>query len=188
VVGNIELCHCLNSTTFVLHGYILTLSLRVVREQWAVVAIIEAVVVQMVASGIFGYSSRLGFMYRVRRRCGFHAARNFHLGGVSQNTRRYRLLPVVASLWDDENVEPTGHHEAEHNPEQQEVRNYEPHDVERIIHETFECWVGETEDDGEDGAGEVAEEGSPDCWERPVFTAADNDVEIVSKLVTLSGY
>jgi hypothetical protein len=58
--------------------------------------------------------------------------------------------------------------------------------MERIIHETFEGRIGETEDDGKDGAGEVPEKRSPDGWERPVFAATDHDVEIVSELVTLS--
>jgi hypothetical protein len=58
--------------------------------------------------------------------------------------------------------------------------------MERIIHETFEGWVGETENNGEDGAREVAEERGPDSWERPVFAASNDDVEIVSKLVALS--
>jgi hypothetical protein len=66
------------------------------------------------------------------------------------------------------------------------VRDDESHDVEGIVHETFERRIGETEDDGEDGAGEVAEERGPDRWERPVFAASNYDVEIVSELVTLS--
>jgi hypothetical protein len=66
------------------------------------------------------------------------------------------------------------------------VRDNESHDMERIIHETFEGWVGETENNGEDGAREVAEERGPDSWERPVFAASNDDVEIVSKLVALS--
>ena len=40
----------------------------------------------------------------------------------------------------------------------------ETHDVERVVVEAFECWIGETEDDGENRAREVAEERGPDGW------------------------
>lgn len=61
----------------------------------------------------------------------------------------------------------------------------ESHDVERVVAEGFEGWVGEAEDYGEDGAGEVAEEGGPEGWEGPVRAAAYDGVEVVAELVAL---
>ena len=62
----------------------------------------------------------------------------------------------------------------------------ETHHVKRIVVEAFEGGIGEAEDDGEDGAGEVSQEGSPDCGQSPVRATANDGVEVVSKLVALS--
>ena len=61
----------------------------------------------------------------------------------------------------------------------------ETHNVERVVVEAFEGGICETEDDGEDGAGEVSQERSPDCRQRPVRATTDDSVEIVSELVSL---
>lgn len=59
------------------------------------------------------------------------------------------------------------------------------HDVERIVVEAFKGRVRETEDDCEDGAGDIAQDGSPERRQRPVLATANDGVKIVPKLVTL---
>jgi hypothetical protein len=147
------------------YTYLLMFTLRGVREQWIAVIIVQPLMCQVVASGVLCHGVRLCFMYRIRTRSGFlHAARNLGFTGTSQDTRCYRLLPVVTSLWDDENVEPAGHHEAKDAPDQEEMTDDESHDVERVVVEPFKGGISETEDDGENWAREVAKEQSPDGW------------------------
>lgn len=135
--------------------------------------------------GFLGHGFRFRLVHRIRSRRGFHAAIDLCFAGASQDTWCYGLLPVVTSLGNDEDIEPSGHHESEHTPKQQEVSNDEAHHVERVIVEPFEGGIGETEGDGEDGAGEVSQERSPDCRQRPVRATTDDSVEIVSELVSL---
>ena len=119
----------------------------------------------MVASGVLCHRIRLCLVvHRIRSRRSFHTAVDFSFTGTSDDTGCYRLLPVVTSLWDDEDVEPAGHHEAKNTPNQQEMPDDEAHDVERVVVKALKGGIGETEDDGEDGPGEVAEERSPDGW------------------------
>lgn len=125
-------------------------------------------------------------MHGIRSQRSFHVAIDLCFVGASQDAGCYGLLPVVTSLWDDEDVEPTGHHESEHTPHQQEMSDDETHHVERVIVEALESGIGEAEDDGEDGTGEVSQKRSPDRRQRPVRAAADDGVEIVSKLIALS--
>lgn len=159
----------------VLHGYLLTFSLRGVGEQW-VVAIVQIVIGQGVALGILDHGFWLCFVHRIRSRRSFHVAIDLCFAGASQDTGRYGLLPVVTSLWDDEDVKPTGHHESEHTPHQQEMSDDETHDVERVVIEAFEGGICETEDDGEDGAGEVSQKRSPNRGQRPVRATTDDGV------------
>ena len=58
--------------------------------------------------------------------------------------------------------------------------------MKRVVAEPFERGIGEAEDDGKNGSGEVSQEGSPDGGQSPVRTTADDGVEIVPKLVALS--
>ena len=61
----------------------------------------------------------------------------------------------------------------------------EAHDVERVLAEGLERGICETEDDGEDGAGEVTQERSPDRGQSPVRATTDDGIEIMSKLIAL---
>jgi len=162
----------------------LTFSFRGIGEQW-IVAIVQVVVGQRVALGVLDYGFRLRFVHRVRSRRSFHAAIQFCFAGVSQNTGCYGLFPVVTSLWDDEDIEPSGHHESENTPHQQEMSDDESHHMERVVIEAFEGGIGEAEDDGEDGTGEVSQKGSPDRGQCPVRAATDDGVEVVSELIAL---
>lgn len=136
--------------------------------------------------GILGHRFRFRFVHGIRRRRSFQAAIDLCLAGASQDAGCYGLLPVVTSLGNDEDIEPSGHHESEHTPHQQEVSNDETHHMKRVVAEPFERGIGEAEDDGKNGSGEVSQEGSPDGGQSPVRTTADDGVEIVPKLVALS--
>jgi len=57
--------------------------------------------------------------------------------------------------------------------------------VQGVVAHAFEGGIGETQDDGEDGAGEVAQEGGPDGGQSPVGAAADDGVEVVAELIAL---
>ena len=135
--------------------------------------------------GVLGHGFWFRLVQRIRGRRVFHAAIDLCFAGASQDTGCYGLLPVVTSLGDDEDIEPSGHHESEHTPNQQEVSNDKTHHVQRVVVEAFKGGIGETEDDGEDGAGEVSQEGSPDRGQSPVGATTDDSVEIVSELVAL---
>lgn len=150
-------------TPLISHVYLLTLlsSLREVWEQGAV-AIVQIIVGHVIASGVLCHRIRLHFAHRIRSRSSFHAARDLSFTGASHDTSCYWLLPVVSSLWDDEDVEPARHHESKNAPSQQEMPDDETHDVQRVVVEPLEGRVGEAEDDGENGSSEIAEERSPD--------------------------
>lgn len=124
-------------------------------------------------------------MYRIRSRRSFHVAIDLCFARAAQDTGCYGLLPVITSLWDDEDVEPAGHHKSEHTPHQQEMSNDKTHHVKRVVVEAFEGGIGEAEDDGEDGAGEVTQERSPDRGQSPVRATTDDGIEIMSKLIAL---
>jgi hypothetical protein len=109
----------------------------------------------MIASGVFGHRFGLCFLYRARSRRSFHAAGCFRFEGTPQNARCYGLLPVITSLGDDEDVEPTGHYESEYTPDQQEMSDDEPDDMKRVVVEPLKSGIGKAEDDGEDGAREI---------------------------------
>jgi hypothetical protein len=153
----------LSSALLILYDYLLLFSLRGVREQWVAVAVIQIIAGQLVASGVLCHRVQFCLVvHGIRSRCCFHTASDLGFTRASHDTRCYRLLPIVTSLWDDEDVEPAGHHEADNTPDQQEVPDDETHDVERVVVEAFKGGIGEAEDDGEDGSREVAEERSPD--------------------------
>ena len=135
--------------------------------------------------GVLDHGFRFRLVHRIRSRRGFHTAIDLCFAGASQDTWCYGLPPVVTSLGDDEDIEPSGHHESEHTPNQQEVSNDKTHHVQRVVVEAFESGIGETEDDGEDGAGEVSQERSPYRGQSPVGATTDDSVEIVSELVAL---
>lgn len=61
----------------------------------------------------------------------------------------------------------------------------ETEDVERVLSQGVECWVGEAEDDGEDGTGDEAEERAPEEGDAPVLATCDDDIEIASKILPL---
>jgi hypothetical protein len=92
--------------------------LRRVREQWVAVAIVQIAIGQVVASGFLRHRVRLSFAHRIGSRCSLHTARDLGFTGASDDTRCYRLLPVVTSLWDDEDVEPAGHYKSKDTPKQ----------------------------------------------------------------------
>jgi hypothetical protein len=142
----------LSPTLLILNDYLLLFSLRGVREQWVAVAIVQIIAGQVVASGVLCHRVQFCLVvHRIRSRRSFHAASDLGFTGASDDTRCYRLLPIVASLWDDEDVEPAGHHKAKNTPDQQEMPDDETHYVQRVVVEPLKGGVGETEDDGEDG-------------------------------------
>lgn len=106
------------------------------------------------------------FRNRVGRRCrsSLHVVGHLAIGSVTEKARRHRLLPVVASLFDDEDVEPAWHDEADYTPHEEEVADDEAHDVERVIVECLKTGIGEAENDGKDWTGEVAQERRPEEW------------------------
>lgn len=136
--------------------------------------------------GVLGHRFGFRFVHRIGGRRSFHAAIDLCFASASQDTGCYGLLPVVTSLGDDEDIEPSGHHESEHAPHQQEVSDDETHHVEGVVAKPLKGGIGETEDDGEDGAGEVSQEGSPDRGQSPVRATADDSVEVVPELVALT--
>jgi hypothetical protein len=95
-------------------------------------------------------------VYGIRSRRSFYVAIDLCFVGASQDAGCYGLLPLVASLWDDKDVEPTRHHKSEHTPHQQEMSDDETHHVERVFVEVFEGGICEAEDDGEDVSGKVS--------------------------------
>lgn len=105
---------------------------------------------------------------------------------IPHYTGRSVLFPVITALLDDENVEPAREDEAGDGPQEQKVADDETHDVQGVGGDGVEAGVSQTEDDREDGAGDVAEAWSPDDREGPLLAADVHDgVEVVAELIAL---
>lgn len=94
-------------------------------------------------------------------------------------------LSLSTALRRDQDVEPSRRENARCDDDQANVGDAETEDVKGVLSQGVECWVGETEDDGEDRAGDEAEQRAPEEGDAPVLTACDDDIEIASKILPL---
>lgn len=108
------------------------------------------------------------------------------IGGVTEDVRGGGLLPVLTTLGNNEDIEPRRNEEEEDDPHKQEVGDDKAHNVEGVVVDSLEIGVGETEDNSQDGAGDIAKENRPDRWKRPVLANTSHRVKIMAELVALT--
>ena len=99
--------------------------------------------------------------------------------------RRKPEMSLSALLDRHEWVVELGQQPADGDEHHGQIRDEEPDDVAWVVAHGVEGWVREAEDDGEDGNGDVAEEGAPDDGDGPVFAGGDDQVEVAGELAAL---
>lgn len=99
--------------------------------------------------------------------------------------RRVGHIRKVHLLRRDEDVKGARHDEADSDDDHDDMGNSERKDVSRIVPLGVELGVRKREDDGEDGARDVFDDGAPDDWDLPVFAIGNDVVKIAAQLVAL---
>lgn len=99
--------------------------------------------------------------------------------------RNRGLHALGAALGRDQLIVVAGRDAAHEDQHHADVRQREARDHQRVVPQRVELRVREAEDDGQDGAADVAQQHGEEGGYAPVATAAYNDVEVAAELVTL---
>lgn len=85
----------------------------------------------------------------------------------------------LASLLDrHKRLEELGQEKPKRNEEHCHIGYDEADDGQRVVAHGVEGRVGEAHDDGQDGAGDVAQQRAPEDGDAPVFAGGNDDVQV----------
>lgn len=99
--------------------------------------------------------------------------------------RCVRHIRKVHLLRRDEDVKSARHDKADADYDHDDMGDSKRKDVSRVVTLGVELGVRKREDDGEDGARDVLDDGAPDDWDLPVFASGNDVVKVAAQLVTL---
>ena len=88
----------------------------------------------------------------------------------------HERLALVNAMRRDKHIIIPRHHKAKQDNEEDDMRENEARDHERVVPERVELGVCEGEDDGEHGRAHVPQEHGPEDGDAPVVFAADDGV------------
>lgn len=96
-------------------------------------------------------------------------------------------MALATSVGRDEDVEPARKDGAAEDDDQGDVSNTETEDVQGIFAAFgVKSAVRETVDDGQNGTGDVLDQGAPKDGDIPVLSSTNNDVEIATQSLGLN--
>ena len=106
----------------------------------------------------------------------YHLCNNFSLRLVGQRWLR-TLHPAVRR---NQHVTVSWHNKEEDCENQAHLCEYKAGNHHRIVSPGVKFWIGEAEDDCQNGRAEVSQQDCPVRWYVPILAASDDDVEIPS--------
>lgn len=97
----------------------------------------------------------------------------------------HQRLPLINAMRRDKDVVIARHNESKQDNQEDDMRDNEARDHERVVAQRVELRVCEGEDDSQHGGAYVSEDYGPEDGDAPVVSAADDAVEVAPDLVSL---
>lgn len=94
-------------------------------------------------------------------------------------------MPLTPLLDRNKRLKEFGQEEPNRDEEHGHVGDDEADDGQRVVAHGVEGRVGKAHDDGQDGAGDVAQQRAPEDGDAPVFAGGDDYVEVAGELAAL---
>lgn len=97
----------------------------------------------------------------------------------------HKRLPLINAMRRDKHIIIARHHKSKQDKEEDDMRDNEARDHERVVAQRVELGICEGEDDGQHGGAYVSQDYGPEDGDAPIVSAANDAVEVAPDLVSL---